>query len=187
MPSSGTLRIFLPFSKSTPWPLPQATPRSASRASPGPFTTQPMTATEMGALTDARRDETSSAMSMSLTWQRPQVGQLTSSHAQGAQELPGDVDLLHGIGREGEPHGVADALLQEDAHANTVLYRPLPERPGLGHAHVQRYLWEFARERAVGRERRGNGVRLGREHDIREAAPLEVLDVARGGGHELLG
>ena len=30
-------------------------------------------------------------------------------------------------------------------------------------------------------------MRLGRQDDVRKAAGLEVLDVSRGGGHELLG
>ena len=37
-----------PRTKIWPLPLPEATPRSASRASPGPLTTQPMTATRSG-------------------------------------------------------------------------------------------------------------------------------------------
>ncbi|SKW08290.1 Uncharacterised protein [Mycobacteroides abscessus subsp. abscessus] len=37
-----------PFTKICPLPLPDATPRSASRASPGPLTTQPITATRSG-------------------------------------------------------------------------------------------------------------------------------------------
>ena len=49
----------LPWEKTTPEPAPQATPISASAASPGPFTTQPMTATFTGLLTVARRSSTS--------------------------------------------------------------------------------------------------------------------------------
>ena len=47
---SGTVLMTWPFTKIWPLPLPEATPRSASRASPGPLTTQPMTATRSGTL-----------------------------------------------------------------------------------------------------------------------------------------
>ena len=45
---SGTVLMTSPLTKIWPLPLPEATPRSASRASPGPLTTQPMTATRSG-------------------------------------------------------------------------------------------------------------------------------------------
>ena len=43
--NQGILRMICPFLISRPSPMPPAIPRSASFASPGPFTTQPMTAT----------------------------------------------------------------------------------------------------------------------------------------------
>ena len=46
--SSGTTFTTLPFTNRWPRLRPAAMPRSASRASPGPFTTQPMTATWIG-------------------------------------------------------------------------------------------------------------------------------------------
>src|SRR5690606_22335210 len=46
--ASGTVLMTSPLTKIWPLPLPDATPRSASRASPGPLTTQPMTATRSG-------------------------------------------------------------------------------------------------------------------------------------------
>jgi hypothetical protein len=49
----------LALDEDLPLPLPLATPRSASRASPGPFTTQPMTATRSG---------TSMPSSPAVTW-----------------------------------------------------------------------------------------------------------------------
>ena len=68
-------------------------PRSASRDSPGPFTTHPMTATEIGALTVASLRETSSAIPMRLTWQRPHVGQLTSSGC--SRRMPSEDSRSH--------------------------------------------------------------------------------------------
>jgi hypothetical protein len=51
-------------------------PTSASRASPGPLTTQPITATLIGSFTEASRLSISSAISMRGTSVRPHVGQL---------------------------------------------------------------------------------------------------------------
>jgi len=52
--SSGTTRTIFPLMKRWPRRRPAAMPRSASRASPGPFTTHPMTATWMGSWRDSR-------------------------------------------------------------------------------------------------------------------------------------
>src|SRR5699024_7917441 len=46
--ASGTVLMTSPLTKICPLPFPEATPRSASRASPGPFTTHPITATRSG-------------------------------------------------------------------------------------------------------------------------------------------
>ena len=58
---SGTVLTTSPLTKIWPLPLPDATPRSASRASPGPLTTQPMTATRSGTSMPSRPAVTSSA------------------------------------------------------------------------------------------------------------------------------
>ena len=58
---SGTVLMTLPLTKICPLPLPEATPRSASRASPGPLTTHPMTATRSGTGSPSRPAVTSSA------------------------------------------------------------------------------------------------------------------------------
>ena len=58
---SGTVLMTSPFTKIWPLPLPDATPRSASRASPGPFTTQPMTATRSGTVMPSSPSVTSLA------------------------------------------------------------------------------------------------------------------------------
>ena len=56
---SGTVLMTSPLTKIWPLPLPEATPRSASRASPGPLTTQPMTATRSGTSMPSRPAVTS--------------------------------------------------------------------------------------------------------------------------------
>ena len=61
MSASGTVLITSPRTKIWPLPLPEATPRSASRASPGPFTTQPMTATRSGTVMPSSPAVTASA------------------------------------------------------------------------------------------------------------------------------
>ena len=43
--SSSTVLIISPFANINPFPSPPARPKSASLASPGPFTAQPITAT----------------------------------------------------------------------------------------------------------------------------------------------
>src|SRR5699024_2609227 len=58
---SGTVLMTSPLTKICPLPLPEATPRSASRASPGPLTTQPMTATRRGTVSPSSPAVTSSA------------------------------------------------------------------------------------------------------------------------------
>src|SRR6185369_9270834 len=75
--ASGTLRTISPWLNNSPSPLPPAILKSASRASPGPFTTQPMTATVKGASTPRRRCSTSSATRIRFIWHLPQVGQET--------------------------------------------------------------------------------------------------------------
>ena len=54
-------------------------PQSAAEASPGPFTTQPITATVMGFSTPFNRSSTWFASPIRSIFVRPQVGQDTSS------------------------------------------------------------------------------------------------------------
>ena len=58
--------------------MPPAMPKSASRASPGPFTTQPMTATVMSRFRFRTRSSTRVARPMRSISVRPQVGQETN-------------------------------------------------------------------------------------------------------------
>src|SRR5690606_33326081 len=76
---SGTVLMTSPFTKICPLPLPDATPRSASRASPGPFTTQPMTATRSGTLIPSSPSVTESASVYTSTCARPHDGHETIS------------------------------------------------------------------------------------------------------------
>src|SRR6266542_962901 len=76
---SGTVRITWPPRKIWPLPLPEATPMSASRASPGPLTMQPITATRSGASISPIRSSTALARLNTSTSARPQDGQATRS------------------------------------------------------------------------------------------------------------
>ncbi len=76
---SGTVLMTSPFTKICPLPLPEATPRSASRASPGPLTTQPITATRNGTSMPVSPAVTSSASLYTSTCARPHDGHDTIS------------------------------------------------------------------------------------------------------------
>ena len=75
--AAGTFRRTFPFLKMTPPPRPQARPMSASLASPGPLTVQPMTATVSGTRSPRTVFSTRAATPIRSTSQRPQVGQDT--------------------------------------------------------------------------------------------------------------
>ena len=75
----GTRRTISPLRKIRPTPSPPAMPTSASRASPGPLTAQPMTATfRFLPWMFATRRSTSAAMPIRSMRVRPQVGQDTT-------------------------------------------------------------------------------------------------------------
>ena len=69
----------LALAEDEPAPFPPAMPRSASFASPGPLTTQPMTAILRGRSMFWQRVSTASARLARSICVRPQVGQLTMS------------------------------------------------------------------------------------------------------------
>ena len=77
MRAAGTRFSSLPFRKITPLPRPQAKPMSASLASPGPLTVQPMTATVSGTRSAWTAFSTRAATGIRSTSQRPHVGQET--------------------------------------------------------------------------------------------------------------
>ena len=73
--SSGTLRTTCPLRNNSPSPRAPAIPISASRASPGPFTAQPSTATLIGTCSVEIYSSTSLAILIKSISIRPQVGQ----------------------------------------------------------------------------------------------------------------
>lgn len=72
---SGTFRRISPLRNKIAHPSPPAMPISASLASPGPFTAQPMTATFTGLRQSASAASTSFASAIKLIRVLPQVGQ----------------------------------------------------------------------------------------------------------------
>src|SRR5262245_27148722 len=74
---SGTFRTTSPPLKMSPIPRPPATPMSAARASPGPFTSQPITAMWISSLSPLNSASTSRASLTRSTSARPHDGQAT--------------------------------------------------------------------------------------------------------------
>ena len=127
---------------------------SASAASPGPFTTQPMTATFTGLSSMAMRRSTSCASPMRSTWQRPHVGQLielgvAAAQVERAEQRPAGAHFRDGVVGERDAHGVADALLEQDAQAAGAFDDALERGARLGDADVQRDMRELACQLAV--------------------------------------
>src|SRR2546427_3257638 len=77
MSFSGTLRMTSPFLKIRPIPRPPATPMSAARASPGPLTSQPMTAMWISSFSPRNSSSTSFASLTRSTSARPHEGHET--------------------------------------------------------------------------------------------------------------
>ncbi len=118
--SSGTFLRISPFLISRPSPIPPAIPISASLASPGPLTTQPITATF-----------TSRSMSgyhiLDLVGEVDQVDLGSSagrtgnyfhaalSESQSLQDQLGTLYFLHGITGQGNADRIADALMEDNS------------------------------------------------------------------------
>ena len=186
-----------PLTKIWPLPLPEATPRSASRASPGPLTTQPMTATRSGTgqTLQARGDLVGQRVDVDL---RPAAGragddlQPALPQPERLQDRDADLDLLDRRRRQRHPDGVADALGQQRAERDRGLDRALERRAGLGHAQVQRVV-ALLGQLPVGRDHHHRVVVLDRDLDVAEAVLLEQralpqrrLDQRLGGGLAVL-
>ena len=121
--SSGTTLTTLPFTNRWPRLRPAAMPRSASRASPGPFTTQPMTATWMGMSSSLSASCAALATCDHVDLGPParragdEVEALALAQTEGLEQLAAGARLLDRIGGERVADGVADALRQQRGHA----------------------------------------------------------------------
>ena len=157
----------------------------------GPFTTQPITATEMGLEQPLSLSPTSSARPMRSTCVRPHVGQLTSSGPR--RRSPSACRMPQHTGGSSTGSAVSETRMvspmpseSKNTEAHGALNGALLDSAGLGNAQMQRKTGNLARERTIRVERGEHAVRLGGEHDIREASLLEVLDELKRGGDELL-
>ena len=122
--SSGTTITFWPFTNRWPRLFPAAMPRSASRASPGPLTTHPMTATCSGISRVAERrhrvlfgDRDTSTSARPTARTGDEVDVLALPQAQDLEQLPTGLRLLDRVGGERVADGVADALGQQRGDA----------------------------------------------------------------------
>ncbi len=143
--SSGTFATTSPCRRMNPSPLPEAMPTSASRASPGPFTTHPMTATRMGTENRSRSMAafTRRVSSSTFTSARPHDGQATRSRPRlrspdDCRIAFADLHLLDRIVGEGDADRVADTLGQQGADAHGGLHASQRHGAGLRYPEVQR-------------------------------------------------
>ena len=190
-PPRRTLRTTLPLAKIRPTPLPAATPMSASRLSPGPLTTHPMTATLIGArdfaqpARDLLGDGDEVDLAAAARGAADHLGPAPPQIERG-QDVPRDADLLDRVGGQRDAHRVADPLLEQDAEADGGLHRAASQRPGLGHAEVQGVRHGVG-EAPVGVDRGTDRGRLRRDDDVVESAAPSVLAERDGARDELVG
>ena len=166
---SGILSTTSPFTTRNPWPLPAAMPRSASRASPGPFTTHPMTATRIGAfrplalerLVHLLREPEHVDLGAAARRARDEI-QAPLPQPERLQDRRADLDLLDGVVRERDADRVADPLGEQRPDPDRALHPAHRHRARLGDAEVQRVV-ALLRELPVGLDHDRAGSSASRE------------------------
>ena len=158
-------------------------PRSAPRASPGPLTTQPMTATWSGIWRPSSAACASFATPITSISARPQLGHAirsspvrSRSPSDSSSVRPG-LRLLHRVGGERVADGVADALGEQRADARGRLHETRRRRAGLGDAEVQRVV-DGLGQQPVRVDHQRDVRRLHRDLDLVEADLVEVGELA---------
>mgnify|MGYP001442110371 CR=1 FL=1 len=73
-----------------------------------------------------------------------------TAQVQGAEQRPAGPHFHHGVVRERDAHGVADALFQKDAQAACAFDDALEGGSRLGDADVQRHLGQLGGQQAIG-------------------------------------
>ena len=165
--------MILPRMKRCPFCFPAAMPKSASRASPGPFTTHPMTATWMGRFSSPSASCAALATAMTSTWAWPHDGQamtpspLRSRRPSDSRSRRPARPSSTGSGGEREADGVADPLGQQSLDARGALDQASRRRTRLGHPEVQRVV-EGLRGQPVGSDHQGHRGCLHRDLDVLE-------------------
>ena len=123
---------------------PAAMPMSAPRASPGPLTTQPMTATWIGSFRSSSASwaalATADHVDLGPAARRAgdEVEALALAQPQRLEELAPGLGLLDRVGGQRVADGVADALGEQGPDAGGALQEPGRRRARLGHPEVQR-------------------------------------------------
>jgi hypothetical protein len=108
---------------------PEETPSSASRASPGPLTTPPMTAMRSGtgnppkAAGDLFGEVVDDDLGSSAGGARHDL-EAPGSQAEGCEDLVADLDFLNGWGGQRPAYGVANPLGQQHSKATADLMVP---------------------------------------------------------------
>ena len=125
-----------------PWP-PPVMPMSVSRASPGPFTTQPSTDSDMGVRMCCSRsssacDRADHVEALARAARAGDDAHAAVADAERLQDLVADADFLLRLGRKRDADRVADPGPKQRADADRRLDRAADQAAGLGDAEVQR-------------------------------------------------
>ena len=168
-----------------------AMPKSASPASPGPFTAQPITATSNACGYAFSRSSTTTARFSTPTLSRPQDGQaiITGPRSRRPSALrisQATSTSSHGIGGERDAERVADPVREQRADPDRALDRARERRSRLGDAEVQR-IRHLRGEHPVGADHRRHVGCLDRDLEVAVVELLEQLDLLECGGDERLG
>src|SRR6266540_1051440 len=98
------------------------------------------------------------------------------TEAERLEDLPGDADFLHGIGRQRDAHRVADPVHEQRAHADGALDRARVGRSRFGDAQVQR-IRHLCGQHPVRPDHGRNVARLDGDLDVAEVEALEQADL----------
>ena len=190
--ASGTTRTTLPRTNRWPLPRPAAMPRSASRASPGPLTTQPITATCSGMLRASSASCASRATRITSTSARPHDG-----HAMRSRPLRSRRPIASSSWRPAFASSTGSAVSEKR------IVSPMPSAssvampavdftspPGSGPASVTPRcsgMVDRLREQAVGVDHHRHVRRLHRDLHVVEVDLGEVGELALGRRDQRLG
>ena len=141
--ASSTLRTISPLRKITPLPLPAAMPRSASRASPGPLTTQPSTLILTGVVLpfEPLLQLGDDLLQVDLQPAAGRAGdqlRLADAALRRLQDVERRRDLRHRVAEQADADRVADAVEQDRRQAARGLRDRVGRLARLGDADVRR-------------------------------------------------
>ena len=180
--ASGTTRTTWPFTNRWPLPRPPAMPRSASRASPGPFTTHPITATCSGMLRDSSAACAAAATPITSTSARPHDGHAIRSRPLRSRS-PSDSSKTRPAFASSTGSAVSEKrIVSPIPSASSVrdaghrLDQALRHRTGLGDAEVQRMIGRL-RQQPVRVDHQRHVRRLHRDLHVVEVDFAEEVEL----------